>query len=500
MAESAASASYYRAPLSRVLATLGYSFMYCFAMSMGGVWLLSDPGHRSIWHFRLSVYLEYLALVGVVCLLMALIYGSARFVLRQRPLGVVWLRRLAVGLILATILAALCGKIATRYTAPQTAHEAIPLIDVWVLLSGVALALVPRLSPLAERTLRAGAKMVSPLPLIVVVYFSLVPQANTVYQDPPELPSRQTVAPAPVLFIVMDALDRTRMIESPDADQRWPALASLAATSTVFINAQSPAYETARTVPSLLYQKQPDELATAGLPDSPSWFELVAREGDIRVVQGFQLNYATLVGDRVHWVRDRSSHYPVGEGWAWTLRSHAQLAARYSYVPILSSTGYVRRFLDDRWDVVWHQVHQDILYAIRTYGPGLVAFAHLGWPHPPFMYDRNGRVSPDENLHHDEAEQYRRQLEYGDRKLGELFGALRDLGLWDVATVNVTGDHGYPTLEKRDPPLFIKLPGQRARVNNSTELMTCDIVSWLHKQEPFTSLRPVTDRGIGTKR
>lgn len=490
MAEAEANPSAYRAPQLRFLISLGYSFMYCFSMSMGGIWLLSDPGHRSIWHFRLSVFLEYLALVGFLSLLVALTYGSARFALRRRPVGVVWLRRVSVGLVLATILAALCGKIANRYTAPETSHEAIPLIDVWVLLFGVALALVPRLSLLAEKTLRTGAKMLSPLPLIMVVYFSLVPQADTVYQDPPEPPNRQAAAPAPVLFFVMDALDRDRMIETPDADQRWPALASLAATSTVFINAQSPAYETSKTVPSLLYQKQPEELTTMGLPDSPSWFELVARDGDVRVVQGFQLTYAKLVGDRVHWVRDRSSHYPVGEGWAWTLRSHAQLAARYSYVPILSSTEYVRRFLDDRWDIVWHQVHQDILYAIRTYGPSLVAFAHLGWPHPPFMYDRNGRISPNVELHDEEAEQYRRQLEYGDRKLGELFAALRDQGLWDVATVIVTGDHGYPTLVERDPPLFIKLPGQRARVNNDTELMTCDIVRWLHSQPEFTRLRP----------
>jgi len=82
--------------------------------------------------------------------------------------------------------------------------------------------------------------------------------------------------------------------------------------------------------------------------------------------------------------------------------------------------------------------------------PGRFHFVHLLLPHSPLVYEPGGNVttnredtgfkqSDDPSAVH---ERYRLQMEYVDELLGRFIQRLKDEGLYEKATIVITGDHG----------------------------------------------------------
>ncbi|MHC4839818.1 MAG: sulfatase-like hydrolase/transferase, partial [Planctomycetota bacterium] len=107
---------------------------------------------------------------------------------------------------------------------------------------------------------------------------------------------------------------------------------------------------------------------------------------------------------------------------------------------------------------------------------------HLPWPHPPFLWDRDG---PAEG-----STSYLENAEWTDLKLSEIFDTLREESLFEESTIIITGDHGYPLGVDKHPPLLIKLPGQKEGRIVSEDIYNNRTVEWLRNQPEFNSRRP----------
>lgn len=481
----------------RALPSMGYGFMVVFMFGVSGAKMLSSDTNQLYWMFHTRIFVEYLVyhvIAGVA--LGAVYYGLSR-VMNDR----VWriTRFLCIGWIVANAFMILAYKVSNRLFGPESLTEFFPHTDILVLFSGLPFAFLPRLSEFTGTLLRAAGKLLAPLPVVLLIFLANSPQYALVTQPPPpavDAPAK----PAPVLLIVMDCLDIDRTTNDPDMMRRFPNLSSLAQQGTVFTDTRTPGLRTHLSMPAILFQDRrvglsgPNEYALSDgtqtpLEDLPTWFDMVARDGDFRVLLGFHIDYYKLVGERVDWLRSPNDHYvALSESFAENLRSHAFTFAYPTRVPLLSDSAYVTEFYNDRWAHLAQSGHDSCMLALRNYGPALVGVFHTVLPHLPYLFDADG-YRPQPDLPEDEL--YAQNLEYGDKQLGEMFAELRRQGLWDSATIIVTGDHGYPwAQEGRNPPLVIKLPGQAVGRVCAEETWTCDIAKWLHKQPEFTALRP----------
>lgn len=134
-------------------------------------------------------------------------------------------------------------------------------------------------------------------------------------------------------------------------------------------------------------------------------------------------------------------------------------------------------------------------------GPTLY-FLHLQLPHSPWRFYPNGQmysvprtrtvISPyNENNWLTKIAEYRfiMQAQYTDSLIGEVFGTLRQQGMWEDMLVVVTSDHGRSfvrdtaTRSLEDAfshvgyvPLLIKMPGQKTTHVDDSNILSVDIV------------------------
>lgn len=491
----------------RLLACMGYGYMFVFMFGVVGLKWLTGEMNQMYWALSWPMIAMHLALFLVPGALIGVAYFAADRMLARHANLQRALRRTAIGMVVLLAVVMLAHRVAFR-ARWLWAVDWLDDYATWLALAtGPLFVLTPRLTRVAGRILRITARVMAPLPVVLLAYFYTIPQYAVEYQDPPTAkPAPDN--PAPVLLIVMDALDNERIFGPKGGLARLPNITRLASTGTVFGSPATAGVYTHESMPRILFQRrdvrQLDDLNYAAAIDGsetagdslPTFYDLVGREGDTRVMIGFHLDYTRMVGDRVDWLRTRSDRYAhPDESLGRWLRSHVFLFAEPARPMFLRQLAVVEEFYEDRWYDVCMDVHESCKTAVERYGPSLVGVFHMVPPHPPFIFGPDGRIpgrtvnSPEE-----EDEAYLLNLEFADKLLGEYFTALDHHQLWDEATIILTGDHGYiwgP--ENRSPPIVIKLPGQRARVNNSTELMTCDIARWLHTQPEFTSLRPPRD-------
>ena len=445
----------------RPLPTLGYAFMVMFMFGISGAKMLASGQNQLFWLFHVRIYIEYLVYLGVGALLLTGVYLGLSRVTSDRYWQL--FRYLCIGWICANIVMIAAFKVSNQLFGPRSLLDALPYPDVAVLLLGLPFALLPRFSELAAKVLRAVAKVIAPLPVILLFYFASVPQYQIVIEEPPAAPAAPA-EPAPVLLIVMDSLDRARTTDDIEVLRRFKNLNALAESGTVFSDSRTPGTRTHLSMPAILYQNRevqlvaPNEHALVSngealpIDDLPTWFDLVGRADDVRVLIGFHIDFKKIVGDRVDWLQSPSDRYAtMSEGFLPNLRSHAYIFGLPTRVPLLSDSDFVQQFYDDRWASITDSTHSSCMTALRKYAPSMVAVFHMVLPHRPWIFDANGR-RPVPDLPEDEL--YRQNLDYADKQLGQMFEELRTKGLWDASTIIVTGDHGYPwAVEGRPPPL-----------------------------------------------
>lgn len=368
--------------------------------------LLTDLGLASnvaLATAGLPVYLELYASPGaeVLVRLMAgtyvlpalALFAVARLLSRwPRIHGVYW--GFAVGLAALSILRAVDTQVVgllddidpTRLSVFDTTMSiAVPVLLLSCVLLGATRfnALGPSLAALAPIWALATAAVIAPLALA---------------------PGPMSAEPAgsvagPVYVIVLDALGREAILRGGSVDKElFPSFHALASDGLLFTNATASYQEWLRTCesgapydcrdPSYLAAAHPDRTLLA------HWIPRNARQGPL------------------------SAFGPEFLGGSWTpytLTQYEQLIEDLDH-PRASSTA---------------------------------SFVHLLLPHGPYIFSPDGSLhgTPDrfEGLPEDDPETYDRyvqQVRFTDLLLGRFIAALKERGLYERATIVVTGDHG----------------------------------------------------------
>lgn len=476
----------------RAAAIIGYTWMGVFATALPLISVWTDRENREAWRFTLHTYLDLLLLVTLVAAACALLLG----VLHESTRGI-WRAgwHLVVAISMGLVLTALIGLAAMRFEASLVPYQANMR---WLAVAATGLFLVTPLRRHGARLLAGAARLMSPLPLVLLVWFAAVRQPDCRLDPVPEsAPGAEATAGGPVYFFMFDALDRTTVIENEQALARFPNLRQCVHDYTWFSDSVSPHHKTRHTTPSVLFQRP--ELATlndsgqwhfAGLRDGtllsdlPSIFDMLRQPGDICIACGTHVEYTEMLRGRDVYIREHPLWYPSHDPLADRLPVMSFHASSYAYWPM------ARRVFGDSDGVVAmsQDLHSSAIRTIRQNGSNVVGFFHFLWPHPPFVYGPDGLLPADSIAGRDPSDAYLSNMAYADARLGELLQALRETEVYDQSTIVIFGDHGYPY--DRQPPLIVKLPFQSAGRSITDRIGAHQIVNWLHRQPEFTRLRP----------
>lgn len=361
--------------------------------------------------------------------------------------------------------------------------------------------------------------------LILALFIFNSGATKLIFPDDPGKSLGSTVGKqTPVVMIVFDEFPAaTLMDRAGEIDaERYPGFASLAEGSTWYPNATTVADFTGRAVPAILTGMNPDgsklpiaadqprnlftllgssysmhvrESVTSLCPDSLCGKEdeggpslrsrLRALYDDLKYVEG-KLVLPVGIADRLPQVSTTFGGFGKVEG----LPDHKRAGefVRDLFTP--PSPGELADWVD--------QIPAD--------GQTL-SFMHMELPHEPFRFLPDGRSYNDtfiSNLTEGGAQkwatgaagiataQQRHYLQtgYADRLVQTLVRRLKKLGIWRDAMIVITADHGIsfkPGEPRRiaregnlggvaNPPLFIKLPGQREGEVSQRHVRTIDIV------------------------
>ena len=293
----------------------------------------------------------------------------------------------------------------------------------------------------ARRALLALSRQLTPAVIFVTVAFvaqlslpHLTGAGGTLTK-----PTRQDT----VLFIIFDEMGRDVLTTNDRLDPvRFPNLARLAADGVWFTNATSNYGVTCASVPSLLTGKRITEIncQERGLADlDPSVLTRLADEYRVSI-------YDEVLPD-CHGVVVR---YQC-RGIPYLVAKYPQLALVEHLIPPTARTSVLADLLGGTHTPFALPMWREFLADLESGGGrGGAYFVHIALPHSPFIFDERGR------LHHDPNEyfltlpenepatfaNYDRQTRFTDRLFGELVETLKRKGLYDTATILVTGDHG----------------------------------------------------------
>ena len=341
----------------RFVRVWGYTFMLVFMFAVPGLRQFTDEFNRTMWALSIQAVILHLGLIALVAALLAPVWMAAVRLTRDRPRGRRVLRCLLYAGLTGSVAAILLIKLAVSLKGADVVwphnwlvkdHGADWATGAIAALAAAVLYALPRLLEIAARLSRLAAKLFSPLPVILLITFATYPQHRLEYQDPPP-ETTATDKPAPVLLIVMDCLDRARSVDDPAVMARLPHMTAFVAGASQFTQTSTPSQETIKSMPAILHQNPAVRWADpvtclvtqdgkeVPVSEVPTWFDLVGRAGDTRVMLGFHLDYSSIIGGRVDWLRTGGSFYASpAESPLWTLRSHLNLYAGPTRVPLIT--------------------------------------------------------------------------------------------------------------------------------------------------------------------
>lgn len=471
------------------LAAAGYVFMAALLLTVPWMEFMTEGLHQRATHFELSVYFDYLLVLIAATAVAWPAWLLARGVMGKRfPRA--W--QVFVGLVVGGIV----GTVVT-YRAAMSMGQLLDkdmfvwvYRNTWMFSTGTALlvAAIPAVRIKVLAASRVAAKLLAPLPVVMLVFFASQPSHETRMDALPKPPAA-SVSPAPVIILVCDALDRETVFG--EGLHELPFLLKCRNEFTWFEQSRTPAFHTSEAMPSLLYQR--DDITRDDYEalternedlwsDQPTIFDMLAREGDVRVVSGYHVLYGRVLEGRDITVRTRALAYPKHLRLPARMFACLNQAAYLEYIPLVSNVLDPTADWENYSDLVAQEIIDDASTCVHEHGPALFGVFHLAWPHPPFIYDRQGRT--------EEQGSYQANCHYLDTRLSEFAGLLKARGLWDACTLVITGDHGFPFSGNRHPPLLIKLPGQTSGRTVSEVTYTSQIAKWLKDQPEFTRLRP----------
>lgn len=359
--------------------------------------------------------------------------------------------------------------------------------------AGLVISLTLALAPGTRYLLGEVALIVLPLGVALVVllfyrlvhewaaYFGIILMAYFLVQagfftsfarlgERPAIPSDNLRLAGPVLILLFDELSYDALLKDGQIDAAlFPNFAALAANGIEFTNATSHHAFTWYSIPSMLSAKTllPDwDRATIHQHNVLS--DLALRT-PVRAYEDVLTDCLMANAVCHHSFQGRPLQYALGHSVFW-----GNIAPQW-FVPagqVLWGNGFDGYLYADFHQTVLRDLAGDD--AQRT-----LFFYHALLPHYPFLRDADGRVSQFQHVSFQIDgdfnavwANYRNTVRFVDKRLGEIIARLKDLGLYEQATIAVTSDHGIRPGVDQGPsligdlspltprvPLIIKAPG-----------------------------------------
>ena len=379
-------------------------------------------------------------------------------------------------------------------------------------------------------TPRSMFRLVAVAPLIVLILFLVFSPTSQLIAaaDPIDRPAGvQAERPAPVVVIVFDEFPIASLIdpEGNILEDAYPNFGRLADDGIWFRNAVTVEQQTEHAIPTMLTGRRPvDREAIPSASDYPlTLFSLLSDQYEIRAVEsvtelcpdyacenrsrvvaplpqrwvstGFDLGVVTghllLPDDLSTWLPSINNTWGDFAGATVRSRNDFDIVARFNEYVDADRRDEVDRFLD----LIDQPSSQPTLY-----------FSHVLLPHIPWTYLPSGQSyfasspapgstptgwGPDEWLVMQAYQRHLLQVQYADRIVGDVIGAMEDAGIYRDSLVVVTADHGtadVPGVEHRRVikpetvghiaaiPLFVKLPDMEQAGIDDYRAETIDVL------------------------
>ena len=300
----------------------------------------------------------------------------------------------------------------------------------------------------------------------------------------------------PIVFIVLDELPASSLM-TPRGNldgQAYPGFGELAADSTWYRRATSPADNTHTAMPSVLSGRLAGGLPPSAHSYPDTLFALLRQSYQIRAREPLDLCPAEVCGDPT-----------LGAGDL--LSRSAQIAFTQHLPEFLLLRAEALRFRVVEGSPNAPQEFRNFVAELGAARRATLDFLHVVLPHQQWIYLPSGTryeindcclknlvavfdwKLPQHQID-SHLQRHLAQLRYTDRLLGGVIDRLKRLGLYDEALVVVTADHGISfqggipprtlTPQNADDllgvPLFIKPPRQRTGRIVDSRISTIDIV------------------------
>jgi len=357
------------------------------------------------------------------------------------------------------------------------------------------------LRPAWNATLRLEKALLAFSPIFVIAGWQLFTYAP--WATPKEVPPFSAASPQekayPVYIFLFDEWSYKRSTENDQFLPRLKNLRSLASQSYFFENAHSAGPHTFPSVPRFLFQlekeihvgdgrayfKEGDSLQPT---DSfPSLFKTAGLHHHKSFLIGFHIPERVLLGDQADYVHIVTFEAPDVKGrFGDTLLLANDVTndiALRSFNWLLRKTSLRRtpETATRKHAQLVRTIESEVLDTLARSKENTFLFAHLPYPHAPFIFDETGEIvalAPHHALIWDETG-YNRHLGFVDYSFGRFIETLKQHNKFDNALIVVLSDHSYRVdpdeTDRRHVPMLIKLPDQKDAVTISSKVDTISL-------------------------
>jgi len=266
----------------------------------------------------------------------------------------------------------------------------------------------------------------------------------------------------PIYILIFDGMSSYEVLNVPEIRPRFPNFNKLAKESFIFSGAHSPGFPTINSVPKILtgikYShwreenfrvliSSSDNENFVDLPVNDSIFHLAREHGYNTILLGGAFPYCNLFGGDLTYGEAISMAARMGE-----------------LLPTPITTLLYVRPLHSR-NTTLHLL-SEFLSKLDTAPLNTLFFVHFTIPHDPYIFNVDGFSLKywDHVLKggvYKREERYMDQLQYVDKRLGEIIDKLKKNQLYDRSLIIVTSDHNVLETDKTKVSLYIKAPFQK---------------------------------------
>lgn len=270
--------------------------------------------------------------------------------------------------------------------------------------------------------------------------------------------------------------------------KKFPNLEALLKQSDYLGFAISPAQNTQRSLPGVLFQNPGkilwdekkagyfDAISGKNSRQMESIFTLFRNEDYFTAMVGAYHPYSLMIKDKD--LDFLTSYTPYGSDYLTTTFFILDRSLQYASDPVIRKLAQpIKRYLSTQIKYFIDQgILKDVYHATSKWNGSLFAFFHILVPHAPFIYREDGSVVtfPAGKVQplYDKAgsEDYEKAMKYTDTIIGDIIKNLKSNGMFDKSMLVFLSDHNYKwdyvnwgmaTDSETHVPLIIKKPYQQ---------------------------------------